>query len=80
MTKNAPVSVYLCDFPVCDADFIDKKLEKEMEELLEVVVLGRSARNAGNLKNRQPLAAMYVRKANKIGNMGQCAGYSAGRA
>lgn len=66
--KNAPVSVHLCDFPVCDADFIDKKLEKEMEELLEVVVLGRSARNAGNLKNRQPLAAMYV-VSDKIGNM-----------
>ena len=66
--KNALVSVHLCDFPVCDADFIEKKLEKEMEELLEVVVLGRSARNAGNLKNRQPLAAMYV-VSDKIGNM-----------
>ena len=50
------------------SDIFLKKLEKEMEELLEVVVLGRSARNAGNLKNRQPLAAMYV-VSDKIGNM-----------
>lgn len=66
--KKAPVSVHLCDFPVCDEQYIDKRLEQDMEELLEVVVLGRSARNAGNLKNRQPLAKMYV-VSDKIKNM-----------
>ena len=68
MTKTRLFPCICAISPVCDADFIDKKLEKEMEELLEVVVLGRSARNAGNLKNRQPLAAMYV-VSDKIGNM-----------
>lgn len=66
--KDAPVSVHLCDFPVCDENYIDKRLEEDMEELLDVVVLGRSARNAGNLKNRQPLAKMYV-VSDKIKNM-----------
>ena len=66
--KDAPVSVHLCDFPACDENYIDKRLEEDMEELLDVVVLGRSARNAGNLKNRQPLAKMYV-VSDKIKNM-----------
>ena len=58
--KDAPVSVHLCKFPVADEKYIDKTLEDGMEEVLDVVVLGRAARNAGNLKNRQPLAKMVV--------------------
>ena len=57
---EAPESVHLCDFPVADESFIDPVLEKGMEDVLDVVVLGRAARNAGNLKNRQPLAEMLV--------------------
>ncbi len=53
-------SVHLCAFPVCDKSFIDKNLEAGMDEVLDIVVLGRAARNAGNLKNRQPLARMVV--------------------
>ncbi|MCH5143303.1 MAG: isoleucine--tRNA ligase [Clostridiales bacterium] len=58
--KDAPESVHLCSFPVCDKSYVDKNLEKGMDEVLEIVILGRSARNAGNLKNRQPLSEMFV--------------------
>ena len=57
---EAPMSVHLCDFPVADESAILPDLEKGMEGVLDVVVLGRAARNAGNLKNRQPLAEMIV--------------------
>ena len=57
---EAPESVHLCNFPVADESFIDPVLEKGMEDVLDVVVLGRAARNAGNLKNRQPLSEMLV--------------------
>ncbi len=57
---DAPESVHLCDFPVADESFIDPALEKGMKDVLDVVALGRAARNAGNLKNRQPLAEMLV--------------------
>ncbi len=58
--KDAPKSVHLCDFPVCDFAMVDKKLEEGMDTVLDVVNLGRSARNTGNVKNRQPLSEMYV--------------------
>lgn len=57
---DAPESVHLCDFPKADESLIDPALEKGMEDVLDVVVLGRAARNAGNLKNRQPLSEMIV--------------------
>ena len=59
--KTAPESVHLCDFPVADEAHIDPKLEANMDEVLKVVVLGRAARNAANVKNRQPIANMYVK-------------------
>ena len=57
---DAPESVHLCRFPAADESFIDPALEKGMGDVLDVVALGRAARNAGNLKNRQPLAEMRV--------------------
>ena len=63
--KTAPESVHLCDFPVADASHIDPELEANMDEVLKIVVLGRAARNAANVKNRQPIANMYV-KAPKV--------------
>ncbi len=59
--KTAPESIHLCDFPVADSAFVDKKLEEDMEEVLEVVVLGRAARNTANIKNRQPIGKMYMK-------------------
>ena len=58
---KAPISVHLCDFPVVNEAFIDTELEAEMELVLEIVVLGRAARNASNIKNRQPIGNMYVK-------------------
>ncbi len=58
--SSAPESIHLCDFPEADESMIDSKLEADMEEVLDIVVLGRSARNGANLKNRQPLSVMYV--------------------
>ena len=59
--KSAPISVHLCDFPTVDEARIDKALEENMEKVLEIVVLGRAARNGYNLKNRQPLSTMFVK-------------------
>ncbi len=56
----APKSVHLCAYPQAEEEYIDKELEKAMEQVQSIVVLGRAARNAGNLKNRQPLAKMFV--------------------
>ena len=58
--KDAPKSVHLCDFPAYDATLVDAELEKGMDTVLDIVNLGRAARNAGNVKNRQPLSEMYV--------------------
>ena len=58
--EDAPRSVHLCDFPNADESMIDVKLNAMMEKVLDIVVLGRSARNAANVKNRQPLARMYI--------------------
>ncbi len=57
---DAPESVHLCDFPVCDERRIDSALEAGMQDVLLVVALGRAARNAGAIKNRQPLSEMIV--------------------
>ena len=59
--SDAPISVHLCDYPVYDDTKIDLQLEKAMEEVLSIVVLGRAARNASNIKNRQPIGKMYVK-------------------
>ncbi len=59
--KSAPESVHLCDFPSYDASMIDEELEQKMEKVLDIVVLGRSARNSANIKNRQPIGKMYVK-------------------
>ena len=59
--KSAPESIHLCSYPVCDESLIDASLEENMEEVVDVVVLGRACRNAAAIKNRQPVAKMYVK-------------------
>lgn len=59
--KNAPESIHLCDFPVVNNKMIDKKLEEDMEFILNTVFLGRGARAKSNIKNRQPLSTLYIR-------------------
>ncbi len=58
---NAPESIHLCDFPVVDAKCIDKKLEENMEDVLDAVVMGRACRNDAAIKNRQPISRMYIK-------------------
>ena len=58
---NAPESIHLCDFPVVDAKCIDKKLEENMEDVLDAVVMGRACRNDAAIKNRQPIGRMYIK-------------------
>ncbi len=64
--KNAPESIHLCDFPKAEEAMIDEKLEESMEEVLDIVVMGRAARNAANIKNRQPIGTMYVKAPHKL--------------
>ena len=61
--KNAPISVHLTDFPAADLTKIDKELEKQMDEVIAAVQLGRACRNLANIKVRQPIATMYVKGA-----------------
>ena len=58
---NAPESIHLCDFPVLNKDHIDKKLEEDMEDVLDAVVMGRACRNEAAIKNRQPISRMYIK-------------------
>ncbi|MBO5487642.1 MAG: isoleucine--tRNA ligase [Eubacterium sp.] len=61
LDSAAPESIHLCDFPEVKEEWIDKELEGKMEELLDIVVLGRACRNTANIKNRQPIGKMYVK-------------------
>ena len=64
--KDAIESIHLCDFPTVNEAWIDKDLEADMKELLEIVVLGRACRNTANIKNRQPIGTMYVKAEKKM--------------
>ncbi len=63
---SAPESVHLCSFPAADEAYIDKKLEEDMETVLEAVVLGRACRNTANIKNRQPISKMFIKAETEI--------------
>ena len=59
--SSAPESIHLCDYPTVNEAWIDQELEQNMREVTRIVVLGRAARNASGIKNRQPLSRMYVK-------------------
>ena len=59
--QTAPESIHLCDYPQVKTEWIDTQLEEDMGHLLEIVVMGRACRNTANIKNRQPIARMYVK-------------------
>ena len=61
--KNAPESIHFCDFPEVNEEWIDIKLEEDMDHVLQIVVQGRACRNTANIKNRQPIGKMYVKAA-----------------
>ena len=64
--NDAIESIHLCEFPAVNEAWIDKKLEADMKELLEIVVLGRACRNTANIKNRQPIGTMFVKAEEKM--------------
>ena len=64
--KTAPESIHLCDFPKADERFDFKEIESKMDAARQIVILGRACRNAANIKNRQPIAKLYVQTANEI--------------
>ena len=64
--KDAIESIHLCDFPTVDESAIDTELERNMEEVLDIVVLGRACRNTSAIKSRQPLNAVYVKADNEL--------------
>ncbi len=66
INTEAPESIHLCDFPAVNEAWIDKELEKNMDEALKIVVMGRACRNSANIKNRQPIGNMYVKAPNVL--------------
>ena len=68
LDKGAPESVHLCGFPEADERRIDAQLKRDMDLVLKIVVLGRAARNGSNRKNRQPLAQMFVKAEEELGD------------
>ena len=68
---DAPESIHLCDYPTVCEEMIDKQLEQDMDEVLDIVVLGRACRNAANIKNRQPIGQMYVKAEHTVGEFYQ---------
>ena len=66
VNADAPESIHLCDFPAVNETMIDKKLEESMDAALKMVVMGRAARNAANIKNRQPIGTMFVKAESEL--------------
>ena len=53
-------SVHLTDFPLVKPELIDKSLEEKMQVVIDLVSLGRTARNTCQIKVRQTLQALYI--------------------
>lgn len=66
LDKSAPKSVHLTDYPEYDPSFINLDMEDQMEELLKIIVMGRSMRSTSNIKNRQPLSKLYITSDKKL--------------
>jgi isoleucyl-tRNA synthetase len=64
LQPNAPESVHLASWPTFDVSLIDENLLRDMNALIRVVELGRSARNTSGMKTRQPLPEVLVRVRN----------------
>lgn len=58
--KNDLESIHLTEYPQANERLIDAKLNREMELVLQVVRLGRAAREKGKVKVRQPLGVAMV--------------------
>jgi isoleucyl-tRNA synthetase len=61
VSKGAPESVHLADFPVGDKTKIDKRLSEDIKLAMKISSLGRAARSEAGIKVRQPLAKVVVK-------------------
>lgn len=59
-TERMPESVHLCDFPEPDKKRRDECLEKQMENTMAAVSLGRHLRTEHSLRVRQPLKKVII--------------------
>ena len=71
LDPNAKESIHLCDYPTVDEKMIDKKLEADMDAVLKVKTIGLAARNAANIKSRQPIGKMYVKAGEEVAKMSE---------
>ncbi len=53
-------SVHLEDYPVANTKLIDSKLEEKMDLVINLISLGRNAREESKIKVRQPLASVIL--------------------
>ena len=58
---NAPMSVHMDNWPKSDASLVDQKLIRGIDVVQRIVGLGRTAREASNVRVRQPLSRLLVR-------------------
>lgn len=64
--KSQEESIHLTKYPISDKQYINKKLESDMEKVLRIVLAGRTARSTANIKNRQPIGEMYIKSEEKL--------------
>ncbi len=64
--KSAPMSIHLCDYPAPRAEFDFPEIEEDMDAIRKIVMLGRACRNDASIKNRQPLAKIFVQSDKSI--------------
>jgi isoleucyl-tRNA synthetase len=64
VNTEAPESVHLCDWPVAHEDLINEQLHDETALVMQMVNLGRAAREKAQIRVRQPLPALHVRLTN----------------
>ncbi|MEE3352265.1 MAG: class I tRNA ligase family protein, partial [Saccharofermentanaceae bacterium] len=57
---NAPLSIHMCDYPVANETWINEDLERNMDDVQQIVTLALSCRQQANLKIRQPLSKLYA--------------------
>ena len=60
VNKGSKESIHLCDFPIFNKDFYNEELINNIDSIISIVSLGRSARNRANIKNRQPLQKVFI--------------------
>lgn len=56
------ISVHLSDFPVCNEELINLKLEEKMDLVRDLISIGRNVREESKIKVRQPISEILLDK------------------